>query len=134
MTMQELFEHLQEYKQIKQNQAATDIQIAMTNVKLKYANLPLLPEDFSNILSISNGMSGNGATIFGIVSKNDLLQYNLSLPKSENTLLLILGYDKSSYLTYNPENKAYNIVDKQNTDNALYQDTLVNLISYMMKI
>ncbi len=99
------------------NNPATKAQLKIANLKLKTLKLPELPAEFLQILELSNGLSNEGANVFGVEIKTnsfyyDLVEYNTHFFKNQPSNWLILGFDESFYFVYDAQKERYTLIDQ----------------------
>ncbi len=120
------------------NEAATDAQIALVNVKLRQNGFPELPQDFIQVLKMYNGLSYDGNVIFGINTDNnffpDLLDFNLKVINGKNSNSLILGRDEEFLLVWQAQNQSYSIVDADDFSEHRLAPDLFWAILWILKI
>ena len=138
ITFEELIDYLSNSDDVGCNGSATDVQIALTNVKLKQAKYPTLPDEYIKFVKKFNGLSNNGNIILGINTGSsifpDIIKFNTSVIGDRETSSIILGYDDMYYLVYDYDDNLYHVIDKDDFTEDTSSTSFVDLVPYIMKI
>jgi hypothetical protein len=92
----------------------TAVNLEKSMEKMKKNNLDLYPREFLSFLKKVNGVSYDGASIFGISNVDvieDIVDRNVELSHLQEGGCF-LGENEFDYLFYNKEAKEYQILDK----------------------
>ena len=122
------------------NDPTTDAQIAMVNMKLQKSGLPKMPQDFSDLLKLYNGISYEGNVIFGINTDTDffpdLVTFNSQIISysDEAADCLILGRDEEFLLAWYPHDGIYRIIDSDDFSEYRAAPDLYWAILWILKI
>lgn len=105
---------------------------------LKQNNLPMLPQDFINLLHLANGISYDGAEVWAIFNSQncfkDIKTENLSLQFEKADHLLILATNDFDYLAYNQNQNLYQILDRKDFAILRQSKCLTAMLSDILKI
>lgn len=101
-------------------------------------NLPMLPQDFINLLHFANGISYDGAEVWAIFPLKDcfkdIKKENLGMKFEIQGNLLILGINDFDYLAYNKTENLYQIIDRQDWDVLAQSTDLSEMLSQILRI
>ena len=138
MSLEQLVSLLDENEGIGKNDAASNVQISIANVKLRKNGINEIPLEFAELLKKYNGLSYDGNVIFGIDTKTsffpDLIEFNLDILKDQKTSCVILGQDDDNFLVYDYEPKQYRIIDKDDFEEKVKTDDLTYAVAWILKI
>jgi len=127
-----------DFAEIGRNTPASKIAIAKANLSLKNARLPTLPTEFSELLEHYNGLSHDGAVLFGLEENTqffpNMLAYNSMIFKNKAADFLILGYDEFFYLIYDKVDSLYKLVDKDDFQEDVTSENLEYPLCKLMRI
>ena len=96
-----------------------------------------IPDSFMQILHTSNGISCDSAVILGTYTNDplkDIVSQNIRFDTDKNTLLL--GISEMDLLVYKPQEKIYQIVDRDDADvlDEYDEGNLLKALSAFLKI
>lgn len=114
------------------------IDILQYQKELVQNNLPMLPQDFINLLHFANGISYDGAEIWAILpqpnSFRDIKKENLSRLVEVDDKLLILGTNDFDYLAYNKAKNLYQIIDRHDGELLAKSSDLLAMLSQILRV
>ena len=136
--MKRLFENLNKISSRHQGKPVNVQKIILAQKELVQNRNASLPHDFLEFLHRCNGISYDGAAIFGIAPEGriflDLVQANKMSPLSGFPELVILGCDEFDYLAYNAERRQYQIIDKEDSEVLEEYSDIEPAILHILKI
>lgn len=135
--MNNLIENLKQ-SPIGKNTPISPSLLASANLKLKQSNLPPVPAKFAVLLQTFNGLSNEGALVFGAEINStlfiDLIKYNQTFFRGNPSKLLVLGYDEVFFLLFDSKANQYHIVDRDTFEPELSSDEIDDPIAYLLRI
>ncbi len=138
MNLEQFIDIIDQNEEIGKNDAATDVQIGIANIKLRKNGLNEVPGDFAMLLKKYNGLSCDGNVIFGVDTKTmffpDLVEFNMDILKNEETSCIILGQDEENFLIYDYDVKKYRIIEHGDFEEKVKTDDLFYAVAWILKI
>lgn len=114
------------------------IDILQYQKDLMKSNLPMLPQDFINLLHFANGISYNGAEIWAIFPNGenfkDIKKENLNRKLEADDNLLVLGTNDFDLIAYNKSENIYQIIDRQDNEVLDQSSNLAEMLSWILRL
>ena len=126
-------------EQVGCNEAASEAQIKICNLKLKQNNLPELPTEYAAMLKIHNGFSNEDAKIFGAEIKDnnwykDIAGFNIGYFHGNQSDWLILGESDFLLFIYDSSQKKYFITDRDDLEEEYSETDFMTALYYLLRI
>lgn len=136
--MNRLFERLRKIRPGYLGKPVNVKKIILAQKELAQNRNAPLPKGFLEFLHRCNGISYDGAGIFGIAPEGriflDIVPANQMSPFSGCPELVILGCDEFDYLAYNAECRRYQIIDKEDLEVLEEYSDIEPAILHILKI
>lgn len=112
--------------------------IILCQKELAQNNVAPIPTQFLELLHNFNGVSYDGAQVFGIfpIEKTfqDIVKVNLISPFQDKSKRIVLGRDEFDYMTYNTQTSTYQIIDKEDLEVLEEYTDIEQALYYILKI
>ena len=135
--MNNLIERLKQ-SPIGKNVPLSQASLTTANIKLKKSNLPPVPAKFATLLQTFNGLSNEGALVFGAEINStlftDLIKYNQTFFRGNPSKLLVLGYDEIFFLIFDSKANQYHIVDRDTFESEVSSDNIEDPLAYLLRM
>ena len=136
--MNRLFECLRQISPDRLGKPVNTKKIILAQKELIQNGNAAIPESFLQFLRRYNGISYDGARIFGIATEGriflDIVPANQMSPFSGQNNLIILGCDEFDYLANNTECQQYQIIDKEDLEVLEEHSEIEPAILHILKI
>lgn len=112
--------------------------IKLYQKSIEESGFPKLPDDYWLLFNEFNGIFYNGAVVYGLSPKNnlidDVLQKNLALDWNDEANAIVLGENENDLLLFDGYDEEFKIIDK--TDEAVWKhsDKFEPVLKYLLGI
>jgi hypothetical protein len=123
---------------IGKNESISEAQLAMANVKLRQSSLPPIPDGFAGLLRKFNGLSNEGALVFGAEINStlfvDLVEFNRKFFRGNPSRILILGYDECFYFLFDSVGSRFCIVDQDTFEPEFSSKDITEPVTFLLRL
>lgn len=134
---EQFIEQLKKDRYSRINQPLDTKQAILLQKELNDNEFATIPDSFMQILHVSNGISCNSSVVLGSFEQDplkDIVSQNIRFDTDKNTLLL--GISEMDLFVYKPQNKVYQIIDREDMEvlDEYDEDKLLKALSAFLKI